>query len=109
MQIDSKEYEETINLMWFYHHIMSILTTASVITLSWFSFSLHSPLTQKNPDPDKFNVIAYSVYAGLLIFPSLLLCHIISPFVKNFPDTNNPPNNANNTPENIKKNKGYFR
>lgn len=103
MQIDSKEYEKAISLMWFYHHIMSVLTTASVITLSWFSFSPYSPLTQKNPEPDKFNTIAYSVYAGLLIFPGLLLYCMITSFVKKFPDKNNPPNNANNTPENIKK------
>ncbi|GEM_PF-5760972 len=100
MRIDPREYKAEIDLASTYHNFNSVLNTAALITLSWFSFSSHSPLSQQNPDPNMFNAIAYPIYAGLLLVPSLILYFTLIPFVNIFTDDNNITDDPNSTPEN---------
>lgn len=65
--INPTQYEKNISFWQFLHAYLSILSTGAIITLCWFSFSTNSPLSQKNPDPEKFNAIAYPIFAVLFI------------------------------------------
>lgn len=89
MQINPQEYKENIDWWCRFHSVTTLLNTAALITLSWFSFSSYSPLAQQNPDPKKFDTIAYPAYIGLLIIPSLILYKTLMSFWTIFAEDEN--------------------
>ena len=107
MQINPAEYKADIDSACLYHSFSSILNTAALITLSWLSFSPSSPLTPQNHNQEKCNHIAYPIYAGLLILPSLALYFVLSPFVKMFMQNDTPVDQ--HTPENFNRIKTILR
>lgn len=84
--IDPTAYKNDIDYMKNCHAAGSFFNTIATIALCWLSFSPSSPITRDNPNQSLFNIIAYPIFAVLLILPAYSIYYTLSPLLDNFTD-----------------------